>query len=96
MGNILGIDSAYYHCARDLMEGGRDITFTCQLDLENETYNTAKLAGSAITQITIPIDNDTITLSNGEILLEDDDLPEFKREIMEQPLRIRFKSISIA
>lgn len=96
MGNLLGADSAYYHCPRALNEGGRDIVFTCQLDLENETYNTAKLASSAITAITIPIDNDVITLSNGEILLEDDDLPEFKRDVMEQPLRIRFKSISVA
>ena len=96
MGNLLGADAAYYHCARAIQEGKRDIIFTCEVDLENETYNTAKLAGSAITSLTVPIDDDTITLANGEIMLEDDDLPEFKRAIMVQPLRIRFKSIAVA
>jgi hypothetical protein len=96
MGNIYGADTLYYHCARAIQEGKRDIIFTCEVDLENETYNTAKLAGSAITSLTIPIDDDTITLANGEIMLEDDDLPEFKRAIMVQPLRIRFKSIAVA
>jgi hypothetical protein len=106
MGCLLGADAEYYHCAQALAEGGRDILFTCNLDLESETYNAAKLvksvAGDApaspITSLTIPIGSaiDTITLANGIILLEDDDLPEFKHDVMEQPIRIRFKSLTIA
>ena len=96
MGLVYGIDTNYYPCAASIYEGVRDILFTCERDLENETYNTAKLTGQAVTAITIPMDDDTITLSDGVFLLEDDDLPEFKRDIMTQPLRAKFKSISIA
>lgn len=96
MGNLTGADSNNYSCAQAINEGPRDILLTCTIDLENETYNTAKLANSAITAVTFVLDGYTITLSNGELLMEDDDLPEFKRDINEQPIRIRFKSIAIA
>jgi hypothetical protein len=96
MGNLTGADANNYPCAQSINEGGRDILFSCTLDLENETYNTAKLAGSAITALTFIFDTFTVTLSNGELVVEDDDLPPFHREIGEQTLRIRFKSIAVS
>ena len=97
MGNVYGADTNYYHCPIALNEGKRDIIFTCELDLEDEIYNAAKLAGTAITSIKMPIGSQLITLTNGEIMFEDDDLPEFKRDsAMTQPLRIKFKTIAVS
>ena len=96
MGNLTGADTANYSCAQAINEGPRDIIFSCTLDLESETYNTAKLAGSAITALTFVLDTFTVTLSGGKLLVEDDDLPPFSREIGEQTIRIRFSGITVS
>ena len=99
MGNITGADSLQYPCTYALNEGLREITFTCDVPYEGETYTAAKLASSAITAVKIPMDSTAttpkvLTLSNGELMVDGGDWPEYKHELMDEPLRIRFKSLT--
>ncbi len=96
MGNVTGADAGQYSVTYALSEGLREITFTCDLPYEGETYTAAKLASSAITALTIPVDNETITLSTGELLVDGDDWPEYGHKLMDEPVKIKFKSIGIA
>jgi hypothetical protein len=95
-GNIQGADAAWYSLAVALPEDEREIMFECTLPHEDETYIAAKMADSAMTAITIPVGAQTITLSNGTILLEDSDFPEYKQALMEEIVRVRFPTLSIA
>jgi hypothetical protein len=99
MGNITGADSAQYSATYALSEGLREITFTCDLPYEGETYTAAKLASSAITAIKITIDSTAtapkvLTLTTGELMVDGDDWPEYKHELMDEPVRIKFKTLT--
>jgi len=94
-GNILGADSVKYSLsAYQLSEGVRDIIFEATLPAQNETYTAAKIADSAVTSLTLPIDAKTITLTGG--VWQANDFPEFKHDLNEETVRIRFKSLTIA
>ena len=94
LGTRVGADSNKYQVAIGLDEGPTDIIFECKLPLENETYTNAKLAGSVITALTLPVDNKTVTLSTG--YFEANDLPTLQHDILSQSIKARFKSLSIA
>ena len=93
-GNRLGGDSAYYNVAVALDEGIRELTFECTLPHNSETYTNAKIAGSAITALTFVVGTMTVTLSNGVMVAND--LPEYKHDLMEESMSIKFKSVAIA
>jgi len=95
-GNLQGADTNWYSLTAALPEDEREIMFECTLAHEDETYINAKMAGSTMTAITIPIGAQTLTLSNGTILLEDADFPEYKQSLMEETVRVRFPTLSIA
>ena len=95
-GNITGADSADYSLTYALSEGDRDIILTATLPYEGETYTAAKKASSTITALTLPIDNETMTLSTGEFMVEDEDWPEYSHALMDEQVRISFKSLTIA
>lgn len=92
-GIIEGADAAYYNCVSALSEGKREVEFQCTLDLEDERYNTAKLAEDNFL-LHLPIDTQILSAPDGTILVGDDDLPEFKRDHMEQTLKARMMGIS--
>ena len=99
MGNMTGADSNQYSVTYALSEGLREITFTCELPYEGETYTAAKLASSAITAIKITIDSTAtapkvLTLTTGELMVDGDDWPEYKHELMDEPVRIKFKTLT--
>ena len=99
MGNITGADSNQYSVTYALSEGLREITFTCDLPYEGETYTAAKLASSAITAIKITIDSTAtapkvLTLTTGELLVDGDDWPEYGHKLMDEPVKIKFKSLT--
>jgi hypothetical protein len=81
-----------YPVAIALTEGPRDIILEVTLPHNNETYTNAKLAGSAVTAVTLPIDGGTLTLGDG--VWEANDFPELKHDVMEESSRIRFKTIA--
>ncbi len=94
-GGKLGADSNIYNVAIAIGEGVRDIVFEATFDHENETYESAKLADTEVTALTIPIDTYTLTLSNGTF--EAADFVELKTEDnMKESIKVRFKSLSIA
>ncbi len=98
-GNITGADSAQYPVTYALSEGLREITFTCDLPYEGETYTAAKLASSAITAIKIPIDSTAttpkvLTLSTGELVVGGDDWPEYSHKLMDEPIKVMFKTLT--
>lgn len=93
-GHKTGGDAAIYPVTVALNEGIRDITFECELWHEAETYTDAKIANSAVTAITLTIDGAVLTLNNGYFVA--DDYPELKHDLMTEPIKIKFKSISIA
>lgn len=95
-GNLTGADTNKYPVTWALNEGKRDIDFEVVVPHEDETWIDAKLASTAMTAVTIPLDTFTLTLSNGEILLEEDDLPEYKQDLMEETIKVKFKTLSIA
>lgn len=93
--NKTGADSANYALeAGQLPESDRDITLEVELPHESETYLNANIAKSAITAVTFPIGNKTLTLSNGRIV--GGDSPELKQSLLSETLRFQFKTLSIA
>ncbi len=94
-GGKQGADGNIYNVAIAVGEGIRDIIFDATVDHEGETYESAKLADTEVTALTIPIDTYTLTLSNGTF--EAADFVELKTEdVMTESMKIRFKSLSIA
>jgi len=93
-GNITGADTLNYAIPYAMSEGERDIIFEATLASENETYSNAKIAGTAVTSLTVDIDDETITLANGEF--EVGELGPRKQGLMEETVKIRFKSLTIA
>jgi hypothetical protein len=94
MGNVVGADSNRYVVPIGISEGQRDIVLEAGLWYEDETWVNARLAGTAVTAVTIPVDSYTITLSNGELLAND--FPTLKHDLMDETVKISFKSLSIA
>lgn len=99
MGNISGADSNNYSVTYALSEGPREITFTCDLPYEGETYTAAKLASSAITAIKIPMDSTAtapkvLTLNTGELVVDGDDWPEYAHKLVDEPVKIKFKNLT--
>ena len=94
-GNRLGADSVQYPLdVIALDEGPRDIVVTADLRYAGNTYKAAKLAGTAITALTVPVGNQTITFSNGDFA--SDDFPEEEQKVRDEPLKMYFKSLAIA
>lgn len=93
-GNRLGGDSTYYQCAIAMDEGARDLIFEATLPHGSETYTNAKVAASAVTALTFKVGAMTVTLSNGEFVAND--FPEYKHDLMEETISIKFKTIAIA
>lgn len=94
-GNIQGADDAWYPVATAVPEDEREILFECTLAHESETYTQLKLDSSEVNEITIPIGTETIHLFDGTILLEDEDIPEYKQGLMEETIRVRFPRLTI-
>jgi len=91
----LGADSVNYPLeVLQLDEGQREVTLTCDIRYGNTTYKAAKLAGTAITALTIPIGNQLITLANGDFAA--DDFPEERQAIRDEPLKMHFKALTIS
>lgn len=67
--NKTGADTNNYAVeAGQLPESDRDITLEVELPHESETYLNANIAKSAITAVTLPIGNKTLTLTNGRLV----------------------------
>jgi hypothetical protein len=95
MGNRTGADAAQYVCPVAMHEGGRDIILEVTQPRLDEAFQNAKLAGTAMTAVTIVIGTKTITLSNGDF--EANDLATADQEnSLEETVKIRFKGLSIA
>lgn len=92
----VGYDTVKYPVALGFDEGIRNIIFEATIAHEDETYVNAKIADTAVTAITIPIDDETVTLSNGEFEANDLADPDAESTSNEEKIRIRFKSLSIA
>ena len=93
--NKTGADAANYALeAGQLPESDRDITLEVELPHESETYLNANIAKSAITAVTFPIGNKTLTLTNGRLV--GGDSPELKQSLLNETLRFQFKTLSIA
>jgi hypothetical protein len=91
-----GDDAVAYSVAIAMHEGMRDIIFTGEVLSQNETYTLSKQKEEAITALTIPVDDETITLSNGE--WDEPSLGAIAQtnNTNYEPIQIRFKSLSIA
>jgi hypothetical protein len=90
-----GNDAVKYPLAAiDISEGKRQIIFEMTLPAKNETYTAAKLANSAVTALTIPIDDETVTLAGGIFVA--DDLPELKQDLNEETVKMIFNGLTIA
>lgn len=93
-GSKTGDDSVDYPVAIALHEGERDILFEAEVVSQNMTYANSKMAGDAITALTLVIDDETITLADGE--WEANDMPEYAQAVNRERVAMRFKSLSIA
>jgi len=89
-----GDDSTAYPVAIALHEGNADIQFTAEVISQNMTYANSKRNRQAITSLTIPVDDETITLANGE--WDEPALPAYAQAINRERIAIKFKSLSIA
>lgn len=95
-GIVVGADTKKYPVAVGMSEGGRDIIFEATVAHESETYVNAKIANTAVTSLTIPLDTWTVTLSNGEFVADDLADVDAESTSSEEKIRIKFKSLSIA
>ena len=93
-GIVTGSDTLLYPVAVAQDEGIRDITYEAELIAQNTTYEAAKTLNSLVTALTIPIDDETITLSNG--YFTGDDHPEYSQDVNREPIKINFKTLAIA
>ena len=89
-----GDDSTNYPVAIALHEGNAAIDFTAEVISQNMTYADSKRNREAITALTIPLDDETITLSNGE--WDEPTLPAYAQAINRERIAIKFKSLAIA
>lgn len=94
MGNVVGADAVKYSVPIGISEGPRDIMLEANLWYSDETLVNARIAGTAVTAVTIPMDAQTITLSNGVFMAND--FPTLKHDIMDETVKINFKSLTIA
>jgi hypothetical protein len=94
MGNVVGADAVKYSVPIGISEGARDITLEANLWYADETFVNARLNNTAVTAVTIPIDTFTVTLSNGVFMAND--FPALKHDLMEETVKINFKSLTIA
>jgi len=91
--NILS-GATYYPIASTIEEENREIIFEATIPAQDQTFETAKRNGTAMTSLTIPADNKTITLSNG--YFDDTDFPTYKQGLNDENIKIHFKTITIA
>jgi len=92
-GDKVGDDSVHYPTAIGIHENERDIIFECNAISKDQTYQDAMRAGSVVTALTIVIDNETVTLSNGEF---EPSYAKYEQKVNREPIRIRFKTLAIA
>jgi hypothetical protein len=81
-------DATKHQQTVEIHEGEREITFECTLAMKDSTWDLAKINKTAVTALTIPIDDDTITLSTGDIIPSD--FSDRAQKQGEEKLTIRF------
>ena len=89
-----GDDSVAYGVAIALHEGNAEIMLSGEVISQNQTYANSKLAGEAITAVTIPLDDETITLAGGE--WDEPALPAYAQAINRERVAMKFKTLAIA
>ena len=89
-----GDDSVAYPVAIALHEGNAAIQVSGEVISQNQTYANSKRNREAITALTIPLDDETITLSNGD--WDEPALPAYAQAINRERIVGRFKSLAIA
>lgn len=95
-GVVTGYDTNKYPTAIGLSPGQREIIFEGQVISGDMTYYNIMKSNTLITSLTIPIDTDTVTLTYGRPYR--DQWPKWlnTNDVNLEPVRFRFKSISIA
>jgi len=78
----------------EIHEGEREMIFEGSLKLSDGTWDSAKIAHSVITALTIPIDDDTITLSNGEIMPSE--FTDIQQKVGEDQITVKFPTSSMS
>lgn len=90
----VGADGVKYPLALELHEDQREITYEGELVLKGKTWDDYKRSGAAITALTVPVDNETVTLSGGKFV------PSSYRKIGQKmgsdSFRGRFTTLAIA
>lgn len=87
-------DATKYPTSLEHHEDDREIVYDCELIMKDDTWDGRKEAASLITALTIPIDDDTITLANGYIV--PNNFSELEQKLGNDKVQIRFPTLSIA
>jgi hypothetical protein len=93
-GNKIWFDSTNHQQTVEIHEGEREMIFEGTLKLKDATWDAAKIADSLITALTIPIDNDTVTLSNGKLV--PNQYSDREQKTGEDRIEIHFPTNSLA
>jgi len=93
-GTRVGNDAVSYPVALHLQEDKMELVVEMTLPHGTETYNLAKSAGTAITSLTLPVDNKTITLTGG--VFAANDFPDYSQAPSEENVKMSFSNIAIA
>jgi len=89
-----GADSNPYAVAVGLNEGPKSILFEGNIVTDGQTFANSKADDDVLTTLTIPIDDETLTLSTGRWVR--DDMPAYAQQINNETLKMRFQSYAIA
>ena len=88
-----GGDSNPYYVPMGLNEDGQEVIFEGEVIVKDMTYINAKINKTVVTAITIPIDDDLITLTGGTFTR--DDFPPFSQKSTRERIKVRFTGLAI-
>lgn len=89
-----GDDSIFRALSTAMHEGDRGLLFEGNVISKDMVFANSKRKDELITALTLPIDDEVITLTGGE--WQADDMPEYAQEINTEALKIQFTGLSIA
>lgn len=95
-GAVTGADSNVYTITEQLHEGKAEIELEMKLYLEDLTAINEMLENTAVTSVSTVIGGKTITLGSGHHKVDGNAWPELKQDVMDQTLRFRFSTMTVA
>jgi hypothetical protein len=94
-GSKTGADGAQYHLTEQLHEGVQDIELEAVLFVEDLVHITNMLANKKVDSLSTVIGGNTITLTNGNYVVDGGAWPELVQDIHKHTVKWRFTGVTV-